>query len=113
MPCRLELTDFEYLTLRWTSASATSGVVIELAQCNSHFAGKIDKRYGEGGEGRHEKDGEPALVLNREKGACERDDHQKRYGDAADHGPKDRPVQHGRTSHQTWQIGLKPASSGI
>jgi hypothetical protein len=76
MPRRLELTDFEYLTLRWTSASATSGIMIKLAQCNSHFAGKIDKRYGEGRERRHEKDGDLALVLNREKGACERDDHQ-------------------------------------
>jgi len=26
--------------------------MIKFAQCNSHFAGKIDKRYGEGGEGR-------------------------------------------------------------
>ena len=87
--------------------------MIKLAQCNSHFAGKIDKRYGEGGERRYEKDGDPALVLNREKGAGERDDHQKRYRDAADHCPKDRPVQHGRTSHKTRQIGLEPKSNSI
>jgi len=54
-----------------------------------------------------------ASRLNREKGACERDDHQKSYGDAADHRPKDRPVQHGRTSHKTRQIGLEPKSNGI
>src|SRR5882672_4598176 len=113
MPRRLELTDLEYLTLRWTSASATSGMMIKLAQCNSHFAGKIDKRYGEGGEGRHEKDGDPGLVLNLEEGARERDDHQKSYRDTADHSPEDSSVQHHRTSHQARKIGFEPAFDDV
>jgi hypothetical protein len=49
-----------------TKSVAASGVMIELAQCDSHLPGKINKRYREGTEGNHEQDGHPALMLNLE-----------------------------------------------
>jgi hypothetical protein len=84
--------------------------MIELAQCDSHLAGKINKRCSERTKGNHEQDGHPALVLNLKKRACKRDDDKNRYRNSADHGPEDCPVRHGRTSHQTWQVSLQPAS---
>ena len=53
--------------------------MIELAQCDSHLPGKIDKRYRESTKGSHEKDGYPALVLNLEQRTCKRDDDKERY----------------------------------
>src|SRR5439155_12992031 len=85
-------------------------VMIELAQCDSHLAGKINQRCSEGTKGDHEQDGHPALMLNLEQRTCKRDDDNERYRDTADHGPEDCPVQHGSTSHQTWEISLQSAS---
>jgi hypothetical protein len=87
--------------------------MIELAQCDPDLPGKIDQRYGEGAQGNHEEDGNPALVLNLKERADERNDHHESYRDTADYGPEDRPVQHGRTSQKAWEIGLEPASDGI
>jgi hypothetical protein len=96
-----------------TKSVTASGVMIELAQCDSHLPGKINKRYREGTEGNHEQDGHPALVLNLEHRACKCDDHKERHRNTSDHGPEDCPVQHHCTPHQTWEVGLEPASSGV
>src|SRR6266480_922806 len=53
----------------------TSGVVIKLAQRNPDLAGKIDQRDRECAKGNHEQEGNPALVPNLEKRACESHNH--------------------------------------
>jgi hypothetical protein len=62
--------------------------MIKFTERDPHLPGKIDERYGEGGQRNHEKDGDAALVLNLKEGARERDDYHNRDRDAADHAQK-------------------------
>src|SRR6185436_20637845 len=87
--------------------------MVKFTQRNSYLTGKIDKRYDEGAEGNDEEDGNPSLVLNLKKGAYEGNDHHQRYRDAADYGPEDGPVDHGRTPHQTRKICLEAGLGSV
>ena len=84
--------------------------MIELAQRDSDFPGKINQRYRERGEGNHEEQRNPAFVLNMQERAREPDDHHHGYRDAGDNGPGDRPVHHRGPPEETWKISLEPPS---
>jgi hypothetical protein len=93
--------------------SDCSGIVVKFAQRNSHLPGKIDQRYAKGAKGHYEEDGNPALVLDLKERAYKGNDHHEGYGDTADYGPEDSPVDHGRAPKQTWNVCLEPKSDGI
>src|SRR6266446_3444127 len=91
----------------------TSGVMIELAQRDSHLAGKIDQRDGESAQRNHEEDGDPALMLELKERGYKRYDNKKCHRNTGDHGPEDGSVHHRRPPRQARKIGFEAGSDSI